>query len=85
MSTLHTELATFEQRLPQMLVSHAGEFVVIQGTTLHEYLPTYEQALDWAYDKFGLGSFFVRKVTQEPDLVHFTRDLGPCRPGLCKP
>jgi len=74
------ELITFEAALPRILEQHEGEYVVIQGTSLVQYFKRYDEALEWAYSKFGLDSFFVKKVMPaELAMVHFTRDLGPCR------
>ena len=62
------------------LKNHAGEYVVINGTNIAHFSATYEAALDWAYDAFGLdGSFFVKLVAADQNVAHFTRDLGPCR------
>lgn len=80
MSSLQVEARTYEARLQENLQSHAGQYVVIAGTKIAHFSPTYEDALDWAYDEFGLeGSFFVKLVAADQNVAHFTRDLGPCR------
>lgn len=76
---LQTELQTYRQQLPKMLNKHSGQYVVIKGTDTVHFSGTYEDALHWAYDKFGLDSFFVKRVSEDQDVAHFTRDLGPCR------
>lgn len=73
------ELRAYEAALPAMLERHAGEFVVIHGSTVKAYFGTYAAALEWAYDQFGLDPFFVKRIANGPNVVHFTRDLGPCR------
>jgi hypothetical protein len=73
------ELRAYEAALPAMLEHHAGEFVVIHGFSVEAYFSTYAAALEWAYEKFGLEPFFVKRVAAGANIVHFTRDLGPCR------
>ena len=79
MVDLRTELQTYAEHLPSMLNRHDGEYVVIKDTLTVHFSPTYEDALNWAYNTFGLDHFFVKKVAEDQDVAHFTRDLGPCR------
>ncbi|WP_442867269.1 DUF5678 domain-containing protein [Acidovorax sp. NCPPB 3576] len=62
-----------------MLSQHEGDYVVIRGDSPVQFARTYEEALTWAYAKFGLEAFFVKKVAEDQDVAHFARDLGPCR------
>ena len=78
MIELQTELQTYRSRLPSMVRQHDGEYVVIKGSDPLHFFFTYEAALDWAYEEFGLDGFFVKKVAQEEPVAHFTRDLGSC-------
>lgn len=80
MVELQTELQTYRRQLPKMLDRHDGQYVVIKGEQAFHYSRTYEEALDWAYAEFGLDRFFVKKIAEDQDVAHFTRDLGPCRP-----
>lgn len=73
---LQTEFQTYCRELPKMLMGHEGQFVVIKGSETKYFSLTYEDALDWAYERFGLGRVFVRKVTEDLAAAHFTRDLG---------
>lgn len=79
MSTLEMEASAFDQQLAALLQSHSGQYVVIKGTAAEHFSDTYESAVTWAYERFGLDRFFIRKVAEEADWVHFTREL-PCRP-----
>jgi hypothetical protein len=79
MSTLATEFQTYQRQLSALLTQHNGQYVVIKGAELRHFSESYEQALDWAYEAFGLDSFFVKKVCSDEGVAHFTRDLGPCR------
>lgn len=73
---LQTEFQTYCRELPAMLAGHNGQYVVIKGSEAKDFFPTYEDALTWAFDHFGLGRVFVRKVTEDLAAAHFTRDLG---------
>lgn len=77
---LQTEFQTYCTKLPEMLVGHNGHYVVIRDQQPEQFFLTYEEALSWAYQRFGLNRFFVKKVTEDHATAHFTRDLGPCRP-----
>lgn len=80
MSQLQRELEVYEAQLPGLLATHRGQYVVIKGSDVRHYSDTYEQALSWAYDTFGLDRFFVKQITDAASAnVHFTRDLGPCQ------
>jgi hypothetical protein len=72
---LQTEFQTYCAKLPEMLVNgHDGEYVVIRQSQPFHFESTYEAALKWAYDTLGLERFFVKKVTENFAVAHFTRD-----------
>lgn len=79
MVELQTELTTYKNRLPAMLTAHRDHYVVIKGQQPMHFSLTYEDALEWGYSTFGLDRFFVKKVAEDEDVAHFTRDFGPCR------
>jgi hypothetical protein len=62
MLMLQQELNTFQDHLPSLLEHNAGQFVVIRGALVCQVLPTYEDALNWAYVRFGLTPFFVKQI-----------------------
>lgn len=76
--TQRIELQTFEQKLPTMLATHSGEYVVIAGAEVAKFLPTYEQAIEWGYEHFGLERFFVKQVSQDEPVLHFSRAILSC-------
>jgi hypothetical protein len=80
MIELRTELDAFRTRLSHMAAQHNGEYVVIKDARPIYFSPTYESALTWAYDQFGLANFLVKKVSEEEAVAHFSRDIGSCRP-----
>lgn len=76
---LQRELRAYQAKLPEMLASHNGEYVVIRDAQPFHYFSTYAEALNWAYDAYEFEQFFVKKVAEDEAVAHFTRDLGPCR------
>ncbi len=78
MQAFQQELETYREVLPTMLQQAEGQYVVIRGTRVCKVLPSYEDALEWAYGQFGLEPFFVKQISSEEPIAHFSRDLGPC-------
>jgi hypothetical protein len=78
MHTLEVEDRVFEEALPDLLKGAQGQWVVIKGSEIKQVLPSYEAALRWAYDAFGLEPFFVKEVAAVEAVAHFSRHIGPC-------
>lgn len=72
------ELAAYEAALPRMLKQHNDEYVVIYGSQLVKFFPSYQDAMEWAYDTYGLEPFFVKQVSEQENVAHFIRDMGSC-------
>jgi hypothetical protein len=66
---LEEEKKTYEEKLPELL-SHEGQFVLIQGGSVSGFFDTYADALQAGYDRFGLTSFLVKQV-EAVEQVHF--------------
>lgn len=80
-ATRQEDFEAYEQALPELIARHNGEFAVIHGRVVRHLSQTYEAALTWGYERYGLQqSFLVQEVKQGGDVAYFTRDLGPCRP-----
>lgn len=69
------EIAAFEAALPQLLRDqHENHFAVLKNTEVANVCPTYEQALQWGYQHYGLDDeFFVKQVLVAPQVTHFRR------------
>jgi hypothetical protein len=78
MMTLHREFEVYQTKLPELLATQAGKYVVIKGKDIVGVRDTYAEALDWAYDKFGLQHFFVKEIAQPTEVAHFSRDHRLC-------
>jgi hypothetical protein len=72
------ELVAYEAALPQLLQHHDQQYVVIRGQELVRYFESYQEAIDWAYETYGLEPFFVKQVSVEENAVRYIRDLGTC-------
>ncbi len=66
---LETENKTYEDKLPELL-AHEGKFVLIHGTDVIDFFDSYADALQRAYDDFGLEPFLIKQV-RAIELVHF--------------
>ena len=75
MLSFQAEIEAFENALPRLLAEHhEGQFVVLKSSCVERVLPTYEQALSWGYERYGLDEeFFVKQVLQDPQVTHFRR------------
>jgi hypothetical protein len=76
LSTLERELATYQRLRPQLLLSNAGEFAVIDGDDLVGCRPDYESALRLGYERRGVGApFLVKQVLDPEPVLYFTRPV----------
>ncbi len=67
---LEDEFQLFGQHKHEWLQSHAGEFVVIGGTTVAGFYLDYESAFRAGLRRFGSRAFLIKQVlVEEP--VHF--------------
>jgi hypothetical protein len=53
---LEKEIATYQRKLVE-LVPHEGKFALIHGDDVAGFWDTYEDALQAAYQKFGMQPF----------------------------
>jgi hypothetical protein len=65
---LEQELATYQERLPELLAQE-GRFVVIHAKEIAGCFDTYGDALQVGYDRFQLAPFLVKQIhAVEPTL-----------------
>lgn len=74
---LEKELETFRRELPGLLSDPAnrGTFALVHGESVVNLYPTFDAALAAGYDKFGLGPFLVKEVTDHEEPRYFSRNL----------
>lgn len=76
MLSFQAEIDAYKQALPGLIQEHhEGAFVVLKSGGVAHISPTYEEALRWAYGKYGLDEqFFVKQVSEATEhLTHFHR------------
>ena len=73
------EARTFDDNVESWAADHDGEFVLIRGTAAIGFLPTYAEALETGYERYGLTPFFVRQVRHPPRPHLITRLVAPAR------
>ena len=77
---LEKELSVYNTNLIDLLPSE-GKFVVIRGENIAGIsFDTYDDALSFGYEKYGLEPFLVKQVARAEPIHYFSRDLPACRP-----
>lgn len=76
--TLERELQAYRSHLDDLLGPddvNEGKYTVIKGDEIQGPFEDYDSALAFAYDRYGLGPFLVKKVERHETVHHFGRDL----------
>ena len=65
---LEKEVKTFEQKLPELLKTDIGKYVLVKEDQVIGTFVAIEDALSYGYEKYNRQAFFVREIlpTQEP-------------------
>jgi hypothetical protein len=56
------ERKTFNEKLPELLASDNGKYVVIKGSNIEGIFTSQNDALKCGYSKFKKDSFFVQQI-----------------------
>ena len=77
---LEREMGTFRRELPRLLQdeTNQGKYVLIHGEQVDSVWPTRAEALKAGYDRFGLGVFMVKEITQHEKVYSISRNVTPC-------
>lgn len=71
------DIQAFEAALPGLLANHDGQYAVIYEAKVEpRTFETYEAALGWGYEHFGLERFFVKQIADEAHTTHFMRGFA---------
>jgi hypothetical protein len=74
------ELSVYKANLIELLANE-GKFVVIYGDDIaHVPFETYDDALGYGYETYGLKPFLVKQITRGEPIHYLSRDLPACRP-----
>ena len=83
MNALEKEMATFDDHLPEFLMSSMGKFVLIKDTEVVGIYDSYQDAMTAGYKQFALVPFLVKKVAPSEQVSFFTRDFViPCQVSI---
>lgn len=74
-TVLDRELKTYHDKLSEIPAESEGKFALIHGGDLVEILDSYEDALKIGYERFGLDTFLVKKISKTEAVCFFTRDF----------
>jgi len=69
-AALTEEMATFRDRLPELLCEHEGEFVLIKGTEIAGVFLDRSEALREGYRRFGIVPLLVRQIVASDPVVY---------------
>jgi len=72
---LKVEIETYNAKLPELVGSSLGKFVLIKGDTVEGVYDTYADALKIGYERFKLQPFMVKQVAPAERIQFFTREL----------
>lgn len=75
--TLEKELKTYAEKLPELLAEQ-GRFVLICGDDVVGTFAAYEDALAAGYEKCGIKSFLVKRISAVERANFFSRSLEQC-------
>lgn len=77
---LKKEIETYNAKLPELVGTSMGKFVLIKGDTVEGVFDTYADALKIGYERFKLSPFMVKQVAPAERIQFFTRELDlACR------
>ena len=76
LAALAEEIATYRDRLPQLLREQAGRFVLIKGASILGTFPDRSTALREGYRRFGVVPFLVRQIA-DPEPVVYLPNVVP--------
>jgi hypothetical protein len=80
---LETEIARYNELLPELLASSEGKFAVIKGRELIGVFDDIDEGYRAALDKYGVTSFLLRPIRPvQPTLDLRNLHLGLIRGGV---
>ncbi len=71
---LEKELQTFEQKLPELLQTDLGKFILIKEDVICGTYVAVEDALMAGYEKFLRDAFFVRQILPGNQILDFSNN-----------
>lgn len=72
---LELETKIFEEKLPQLLKTDNGKFVLIKNENVIGTFVTIKDALRAGYQKFPNDAFFVRQISEIPHTLNLASQI----------
>ena len=69
---LDQEIKTYEKNLPHLIKTANNKFVLIKNNDIIEIFDSYNDALKFAYNKFGNDTFLIKQVQEFETPLEFT-------------
>jgi hypothetical protein len=75
--SLERENNAFKRELPRLLETpgNKGKWALIHGDDLAGLYPDFDSCLAAGYERFDLGTFMVKEVTDTPTVHYFPRNV----------
>jgi hypothetical protein len=70
LAPLAEAMATYRERLPDLLREHEGGFVLIKDSAIAGVFPDRSAALREGYHRFGIVAFLVRQIDAAEPVVY---------------
>lgn len=71
---LEKEVKTFEQKLPELMITDIGNYVLIKDEAVIGTFVAIVDALKAGYDKFKDQPFFVRQILPSQQPLNFAKN-----------
>ncbi len=71
---LEKETKYFEQKLPELIPTQVGKFVLIKDERLEGIFDALNDALKWGYEKYRDQPFLVKQVTPIQQPLNFANN-----------
>ena len=71
---LEKETKLFDQKLPELIKSDLGHFVLIKDDQVYGTFEAVNDALKFGYEKFGNQSFFVKQILPAQQPLNFANN-----------
>jgi hypothetical protein len=75
---LEQESKTYEEKLPELLKSDTGKFVLIKNENIIGVYTAIDDALNYGYEKYKEQPFFVREILPFQQPLNFTNNYLFC-------
>lgn len=69
---LDQEIQTYEKNLSNLVKSDNNKYVLIKNTSIIDIFESYNDALKFAYNKFGNDTFLIKQIQEFETPLEFT-------------